>query len=215
MLIGVSVIAAIVATGIVTWAFGAQGSDEASANGPIIGSSNTSASSTPSPDSTAATSAPVVTTPAGSEPDVAGDDSGQGTDDTASGIADISVWTGTAEHAVTQYLTWDTAEPAATRSARLAPFFAADAPELTSIPVPAGEDLFSYEGFSSTVTVTSIDYANMEGPTSDGTIPILVTASFTSSFTSAIGAQDNVTSSDFTVVVSIEDPKRVISISQH
>lgn len=202
------VVALVLGGGIAAWS-STLGQTDAPDSTAIV-STNTTA--TPKP---AQTPAPTSSSSEGVAPSEQFGPDEEGTDDTVGGSLDIEAWSATARAAVTQYLTWDTAESADSRSARLAPYFAAGATELTSVPAQAGEDLFSFEGFTSTVKMTNLKYAGFQAMSDDGkSYEIVVIADYDSAFRSAADAQDRSGTVTYTATFSALNPKVLTSLDQ-
>jgi hypothetical protein len=212
--------AILVVGGGATWAIASQVDQSDESSGRIVDSANITAAptdaSTDTPDATSdstnAPDAPPLPDPEQTTGFGAGD---QGTDDSVEGVTDLSAWNTTADAAVLAYLTWDTAESADTRAARLAPHFEPGAPELTSIPKPAGEEQFDYVDFTSTVTVTDMTYTGLNSLSEDQTtMEIAVMVNYTAAFRSALTPRDDLNRATFLVTMSTSDPNKIISLRQ-
>lgn len=110
------------------------------------------------PVAPAATPTPTPTTSANQDPSPDGGDQ----------MVDLTALKATAAAAARAYITYDSAEPAAARTARLAPLFAAGSPALTSRPELANPTGINYSDYTAEVQVTDISTVGFDSVPADG-----------------------------------------------
>lgn len=99
-------------------------------------------------------------------------------------LVDFSEHEAVATNLVVAYLTFDRAEPASARAARLAPFVAAGSPILEQVPAVAAPEMWNRASFNATVKVVSVDLTALSSVNvTDDTVLISVFVTYEATYT--------------------------------
>lgn len=175
---------------------------------------HSAATGTPYQEPTVKPLAPAATpTPTPSAAAAAEDPSPDGGDQ----MVDLTALKAAAAAAARAYITYDSAEPTAARTARLAPLFAAGSPALTSRPELANPTGINYSDYTAKVQVTDISTVGFDSVPADGkTWVMAVFVTYRGDYTIGVQKQTRVDRAEWKVTMpasatatqalSIEEP---------